>query len=487
MLPRLFLLGFLALALLYPLGRVLALGLGQGLGEVLANPYYWGRYLWSLKYGVLSASLSLLLALPLAFLLRGLRGREVFLGLATLPFVLPTPVVALGFLSLSRALGLGLYGTEGVLLWGAVFYNLGLALRVVFPVALGLGEALAAARTLGATPLRAFLRVALPLLGPAALSAWALVFIYTFSAFGVPLLLGGGRYATLEVEVYLLLAHRLAFAEAAGLILLQLLTLALAALLYLLFRPAPLAYAYPLEPLRGAWTLGLGLFWTLLYAPFLGLFLGLDPKALASAWTSEAFTPLPLALRHSLGFALLGLALALPLGLAYAWSARKSPFWDLLGLLPLMVSPVALGFGYLLAYPGLRGSLFLLVLAYALLAYPLVARPLLPALRSLPPSLLEAARTLGATPLRAFLRVELPFLRPALASGLALGLASLLGEFGASLVLWRPEWTTLTLAIYERLGRPGEGPFREAQALALVLALLAGGGFYLLDRGRSRY
>ena len=90
-----------------------------------------------------------------------------------------------------------------------------------------------------------------------------------------------------------------------------------------------------------------------------------------------------------------------------------------------------------------------------------LARALLPALRGLPPSLLQAARVLGAGPFRAFLRVELPLLLPALSSGTALALAALLGEFGASLVLWRPEWTTLALAIYERLGRPGEGPFRE--------------------------
>jgi thiamine transport system permease protein len=82
--------------------------------------------------------------------------------------------------------------------------------------------------------------------------------------------------------------------------------------------------------------------------------------------------------------------------------------------------------------------------------------------------------------------VELPLLLPALASGSALALAAILGEFGASLVLWRPEWTTLTLAIYERLGRPGEGPYREALALAALLALLSGLLFYLLDRGRGR-
>ncbi|AEV16945.1 Transporter [Thermus sp. CCB_US3_UF1] len=480
---------FLGLALFYPLGRILALGLGEGLALALANPYYWGRYAWSLEYGLLSALLTLGLALPLAFAFRRrFPGREAFLALSTLPFVLPTPVVALGFLALlgpRGVLGVDLYGTRALLLWAAVFYNLGLALRILLPVAVALEGPLQAARVLGATPWRAFLRVGLPLLLPALAGAGLLVFLYTFSAFGVPLLLGGPRYATLEVEVYTLLAYRLAFPEAAALMLLQLLTLGLAVLLYGRLRPYPLPPGR-LSPSRG-WPWALALAFAVLYAPLGVLFLQADPAALVRAWSSEAFTPLSLALGNTFRFSLLALLLALPLGVAYAVAARRNRALDLLGLFPLMVSPVAVGLGYLLAYPAWRGSLALLLLAYALLAYPLLARALLPALRSLPPSLLQAARVLGAPPWRAFLRVELPLVLPAFLSGLALALAAILGEFGASLVLWRPEWTTLTLAIYERLGRPGEGPFAEALAMAALLALLSGLLFFLLDRGRGRW
>ncbi|WP_018461029.1 ABC transporter permease [Thermus oshimai] len=483
---------FLAFALFYPLLSLLRLGVGEGVVRVLQNPYYLGRYLFSLEYGLLSAGLSLALALPLALLFRHrFPGREVLLALTLLPFVLPTPVVALALLALAGPRGLlplDLYGTLFLLLWAAVFYNLGLALRVLLPTLLALEGPLQAARTLGATPFRAFLRVGLPLLLPALGSAGSLIFIYAFSAFGVPLLLGGGRYATLEVEVYTLLAHRLALGEAAGLMLLQLLTLALVAALYLRLRAHPLPPAQGPRPHGRPWALALFLSLGLLlfYAPLLALFLSLRPEAFLSAWRSEDFTPLPQALLNSFRFTALALLLALPLGLLYAQAARRSLGVDLLGLFPLMVSPVALGLGYLVAYPGLRGSLFLLLSAYALLAYPLFARALLPSLKALPESLLQAARTLGATPLRAFLRVELPLLLPALSSGLALALSALLGEFGASLVLWRPEWTTLTLAIYERLGRPGRAPFEEALALAALLALLSGLLFYLLDRGKSR-
>ena len=109
------------------------------------------------------------------------------------------------------------------------------------------------------------------------------------------------------------------------------------------------------------------------------------------------------------------------------------------------------------------------------------------ALYAVVPLLPLLERLFGAPPGAAGPGMGLPLLLPALSSGTALALAALLGEFGASLVLWRPEWTTLALAIYERLGRPGEGPFREAVALALVLALLSAGLFYLLDRGRGRF
>ncbi|TBH20546.1 ABC transporter permease [Thermus thermamylovorans] len=490
-LAGLFVLLFLGLALFYPLGRILALGVGEGFAQTLANPYYWERYLWSLEYGLLSAFLTLSLALPLAFLFRRqFPLREVFLALSILPFVLPTPVVALGFLALlgpRGLLGVDLYGTKALLLLAAVFYNLGLALRILLPVAVHLAEPMRAARVLGATPFRAFLRVGLPLLLPTLGSAGLLVFLYTFSAFGVPLLLGGPRYATLEVEVYTLLAHRLAFSEASALMLLQILTLSLALLLYRQLQPHPFAPGGLLSPLSWAWTVGLGTFFLLLYAPLWGLLLRTETAALVSAWTSEEFTSLPLALGNSLRFTALALLLALPLGIAYAAAAQKNRLLDLLGLFPLMVSPVAVGLGYLLAYPSFRGSLGLLLTAYALLAYPLLARALLPALKGLPPSLLWAARVLGATPFRAFFRVELPLVFPALRSGLALALAAILGEFGATLVLWRPEWTTLTLAIQERLGRPGEVPFKEALAIAALLALISGLLFYLLDRGRGRW
>jgi thiamine transport system permease protein len=130
-------------------------------------------------------------------------------------------------------------------------------------------------------------------------------------------------------------------------------------------------------------------------------------------------------------------------------------------------------FGLLLLYPGWSASVGLLVAAYALLAYPFVGKSVAAALDSLPEHYLDAARSLGASPWRAFWRVSLPLLRPALRRGVAFAAATAVGEFAVTLFLSRPEWATLTTLIYQRLGRPGAANLDAAMLLACLLMLLA--------------
>ncbi|MER3482772.1 MAG: ABC transporter permease, partial [Meiothermus sp.] len=381
-------LGFLGFALLYPLARILALGFGEGLGEAFANPYYWGRLAWSLVYGLGSSLLCVLLALPLAYAFRyRFPGRDFLLAFSTVPFVLPTIVVAIGFLSLvgpKGALGINLYGTLWMLFWASVLYNLGLVLRPLVTLLPGLELPIAAARTLGASPVRAYLRVGIPLLLPALLSGGSLVFLYSFTSFGVPLLLGGPKWGTLEVETYTALAYRLAFPEATALVLMQLAVSIPVLLFYLRLQER---YSLAVGTYGEPKSLGarasrllfvlLGMVFLLIYSPLLSLFIRAfeRPSAWISVWHSEVFTPAGLALGNTLAFAGLALLLVIPLAGLYAYAVwRGNRLLDWLGLLPLMVSPVAVGLGYLLAYPRLRGSLPILITAYALLSYPLLAR-----------------------------------------------------------------------------------------------------------------
>ena len=185
------------------------------------------RLLWSLAQAGISTALTLLLGLPVAWVLARFRfaGRLWVLRLLMLPFVVPTLVAALGVLALwgpgghwSQPLGLALEDSPWLLIIGNLFFNLCLVVRAATD-ALGQVSAsrLAAARTLGATPWRAFWRVEWPAIRLAVASALCLVFLYCFAGMGLALVLGGQQWATAEVEIYTLVAHELRLADASAL------------------------------------------------------------------------------------------------------------------------------------------------------------------------------------------------------------------------------------------------------------------------------
>ncbi|WP_034386865.1 iron ABC transporter permease [Deinococcus sp. YIM 77859] len=495
---------FLLLLLALPLGRTLVEG-GVNLG-VWRDPYFLGRLGWTLVQASLSALIALGVGAPLAYLLSrfAVPGKGLLLQVLLLPFVTPTLVAVLGITALlgpqgwlTAPLGLDLGGTPALLILGNLFFNLPVMVRLAYggfsrvPPAL-----LGAARTLGASGLRAALTVALPLALPGLTAGFVLVFLYSALSFGLPLALGGERYATLEVEIYTLTAYQLRLSEASALIAGQLLLTLAATWTYVRLRQGGTGVptANLPRPRGGA----AALLWTLIAAVLLICFgplvavivrglLGSGGPTL-SYWQGVLRDPdTPLLLWNTVRFGVLALGGAVLLGSLHAlgaWLARSRTL-DLLSLLPLMVSPVSLAVGYLLAYPALSATLPLLIAAYTLLGFPLVTRSVLPALRALPPHLLEAARSLGAGSWAAHRTVTLPLTFPALRGGAALALATVLGEFGATLVLTRPEWATLSVGLYERLGRPGERNLGEACALATALLLLAGLSFTLLDGGEG--
>jgi thiamine transport system permease protein len=128
----------------------------------------------------------------------------------------------------------------------------------------------------------------------------------------------------------------------------------------------------------------------------------------------------------------------------------------------------------------------MLVVAHSLVAYPFVIRSVLPVLRGMPPNLRESAALLGATPLKIFLYVELPILSRALLVGATFAFAVSMGEFGASLLLVRPEFTTIPVAIFRLLGQPGESNIGQALAMSTLLMAVVTLGFVMIERFRYR-
>lgn len=491
---------FIFIFLVFPLGRTLLEG-GINM-QIWRDPYFVGRLNWTLSQAALTAVTSLFLGVPLAYLLSryNLFGKSLFLRLLLLPFVTPTLVAVLGLSALfgpqgwfTKLSGLDLSDTPALLILGNLFFNLPVIIRLAYggfsrvsPNLIG------AARSLGASGFRAAITIALPLALPELAAGFILVFLYSALSFGLPLALGGEKYSTLEVEIYTLTALQLRLSEASALIVGQLgLTLLITWAYTLLTRGGTGTAITKLPKAKGSvlvsiLTLG-GLTLFICFGPLLAVVLrGFSGSAGPTLlyWQSVlADENTPLLIRNTLRFGLMALVGATLLGGLYALGAAqaKSRLLDAVSLLPLMVSPVSLAVGYLLAYPLWAATLPLLIAAYILLGLPLVIRSMLPALRALPPRLLEASRSLGAKPLQAFLTITWPLTLPALRSGAALALATVLGEFGATLVLTRPEWATLSTGLYERLGRAGERNLGEACALATLLLLLSVLAFSLLD------
>ncbi len=492
--------------------------------EVLSDPGI-GQVLWFTTWqAAASTALTLLLALPGAYVLArfSFPGKQTLRAVVTVPFVLPTVVVGAAFL--------GLLGRGGLLndLWGVrldttvwaillahVFFNYAVVVRTVG----GLWSQLdprqeEAARLLGAGRFAAWRRVTLPALVPALAAAALMVFLFTFTSFGVVQILGGPGYATLEVEIYRQTAQMLDLPTASVLTLLQF--AAVASMLgvhawTVRRREGALRLVDPAATSRrphgaGEWSLlgGVLLSVVLLVLLPLGVLVerslrGPDGyslihyRALASADGGTFLVPPLEAVGNSLRFAAVATVIALVVGgLAAAaltrGAGRLVRGFDALLMLPLGTSAVTVGFGFLIALDAppldLRSSWILVPLAQALVGVPFVVRVMLPVLRAVDDRLRQAASVLGASPLRAWREVDLPMVRRALLLAAGFAFAVSLGEFGATVFIARPDEPTLPVAIARLLGRAGELNYGQAMALSTVLMLVCALTLLALERIR---
>ncbi len=531
---------FLLLFFFYPLASILSYSLfpeGQpdlsGFARLVTSDYYLNTFGFTLGQALLSTGLTLLLALPSAYVFARFQfpAKSLLLSLSTLPFVLPTVVVAAAFLALIGPRGLvnvGLMSLLGLdappirlertltlILIVHVFYNYPVALRIIASYWTNLNPRLEqAAQVLGANGWRLWWAVRLPLLRPAIMAAGLLVFTFTFTSFGVVLLLGGPQFATIEVEIYRQTANLFNLPMAAALSLVQIgfmlaLMLAYARLQRRLTGDLASAVLVARPPAtRQQWLLvavNLLLMIALLFAPLLALLVmsfqtadGLSLQYYAQLSTnargSVLFVPPLQAIGNSLVFALLAMVLAVAFGTiaAYGLANRRrgsAAGVDVLFMLPLVTSAVTLGFGYIIAFDeppfNWRTSAWLIPLSHTLVAMPFVVRTVLPALRSIPPSLQESAQVLGASRSQVWRLIELPLISRSLIVGATFAFTVSMGEFGASLFIARPDTPTIPVVIFRLLGQPGALNYGQALAMSALLMLVCALSFVLIERLRT--
>ncbi len=538
---------FLGLFFFCPLARILWLGLNPAsLLTIAPDSLLIIRHslLFTFYQACLSTLLTLLVGLPAAYLFArfDFRGKPLLRLLTAIPFMLPTVVAAAGFNALLGPRGwvnlglMQLFGLESApitfvhtlwaILFAHVFYNTTILIRVV-------GNALAhldprleqAARILGADARRAFWQVTLPLLRPSILAASLLVFLFDFTSFGVILLLGGPRFATLEVEIYKQAIQIFNLPLAALLTFIQLLFTLAFSIVYgrivtgVAVTTTPHTAQSNLRRAR-AWRekLFVGGMASLLLALFLLPMASLPLRSVARLeaargertavgydLTSNYYTELFVnrldslfyvppfkALTNSLLYAtmtvVLSLALGFPVASALARPGRLERFLDPFLMLPLGASAVTLGLGFIVAFNqpplALIRSPLLVPIAHTLIALPFVIRSLQPALASIPDRLRQAATSLGASPLRTWFTVDWPIVSRATLAAAIFAFTVSLGEFGATALVSRPEYPTLPIAIYRFLSQPGGLNYGQAMDMATILMVVCGAGILLIERFR---
>jgi len=506
--------GILALALvpatvvglfyLWPLVTLLGTVLnGNSVADTLRAPGL-GRVVWFTLWQAVVSTLATLLVgfVPAYVLARFLfAGRAAVVAAVTVPFMLPTVVVGAAFLAL---LPRSLHGTATAVIIAHVFFNIAVVVRLVGAMWTVIPRDLtAAARTLGASTTQVLRSVVMPLLRPAMFAAATVVFLFTFTSFGVVKLLGGPANPTLEVEIARR-ATQLGDVDGAAVL----------SVVQLIFLAAVLALAARWQR-RGSITffgdaaarrprstgerrLVAGTVTvTLLVMVIPMLALVRRSLTLGGRWSFDAWRHLggsevrpgislgidPLAsIAVSLRYAVVATLIAVLAGglasLFIAAARRRGQLLDVGVMLPLGTSAVTIGLGMLITFDTApfdwRAQWWLVPVGHALVAIPFVVRILLPVLRAIPADQRAAAATLGASPGRTWLAIDVRSLGRPLAPAAGFAAAISLGEFGATTILTRTDRETIPIAVGRLLGRAGDLPRAQGFVLATVLMVLTG-------------
>jgi thiamine transport system permease protein len=479
---------FIALGFYLPIGRVVIQGIG--LSSNPAIPF-------TIFQALLSTLLAVVLALPIATLLyrRKFFGSRVLQGVIAVPFLMPTIVVAIALDDYQRffrdSFDLFTAGLIGILV-AHVFLNMGLIIRAVGSRIASLDEhQIEAAKLDGADGLRLWREIIFPQLSSTIAASSVLVFLYSATSFGIIRLLGGGSIETIETEIFVEALRNLDVAEASRLAFVQtVITLAAFAVSIrlgnisidsdsgmvrklqvsdiplLVFSGIVVASLY-LIPTSSIFIRAFSVDGALSFQNFLNL-AGTGTRDLLNISVLEASG-------NSLRNMLIASVVSMLIAMAVARASKDSQWLALPFLLPLGISAVVIGLGYLVGFAGipllsnLRASWIIVPLSQVVIALPLAIRLLQSAFGSIPRELTESAELDGAGEGQRLRLIELPLIAPAWRNVLAFVALISLGEFSAASFLATGDQATITTLLFRLASRPGGENFGMAMATSALI------------------
>ena len=443
---------------------------------------------------LVSTALALIVALPLAFVTANFKfkAQRLTTSLISMPFILPSIVVGVAFLQI---LPNNFHRTAFALILAHVYFNFGFASRLISARWLQIHPHLDdAARTLGASPLKLFRTLTLPLLSKAITNAALIVFTFCFTSYGVVRVLGGPSRSTLETEIYF---RAMQLGDVSGAMLLSALQIVIIALLFVVTTKAnrknfeqstrpTITRQKSLQTRKQKVIAATIISIATLFAivPVLAIALksiNTDSRFTTSAWRTVFTNPeITQSIAKTFTYSVIAMSLATLLGLLSACSVSyNNNFRFISGLttLPIVISAVSIGLGIIITFDtqpfDWRGAQLMLPLAHTLVALPLVMRIISPVLQAIPDSLRQASSVLGASPRQTWLNIDFKIIRRAAISAAAVSATVSIGEFGASSFLARRGAETLPVMISRLLSRPGDSLQSQAFALATLLVMLS--------------
>ena len=485
---------------------------------------------FTFKEAFISALFTLLIGFPGAYIIShyNFKGKAFFVSLTTVPFVLPSVLVALGFIilfgnngivnnvlmylfHLSHPLHL-LYSFTGIILVHT-FYNFPIVVRIIGADWEGLSDEYRfAAESLGANSFTVFFKVTVPLLLPAIIASFSLVFIFCFLSFVIILVIGGARFATIEVSIYTYYNMFSDFKMGSALALFQAIFSLLFMYLYLwsgnMIKKSALkrGIAKKQNITSNKRTLSLSIIYFLfvtliIIAPIVVIFASAFIAPLSNNFTLSNFAALfsnkysyitgvsPIhTILNSFTFAGLTVLFSTMFALLIAYGLKgkfigKNVFLTLF-MLPLAVSPITIALSYIISFQGafILNYWIVIPIAHTLIALPFAVRTMLPMIETMPPSYIFAAESLGLSRTRTFFTLDLNLIRPALIVSAIFSFAISMGEFGATYMLCKSSSTTMPVALYRFLsGRH----FGIADASGALLAVVSFVAFIFIDKLRK--
>jgi thiamine transport system permease protein len=494
----------------WPLAKVLSIGFRGNWLYAIATTHIASLVWFTIWQAALSAGLSLLFGIPGAYILyhRCFPGQKFLRAFITVPFMLPTIVVAIGFTAFRELPFISnlLQGQAGVpiIICANVFMNYSLAVRIIGGVWRTLDRDLEDAAALdGAGRLRTVISVTLPQLAHAIASAGALIFLYCAANFGLVLVLGGASVKTVETEIYLVTTQNLDLSKATSLVLIQTILTVIAFVLAqrlsgsrsgffgsttLERRPQVDSRDLPAALITGFFTVGLICLplTTVIWRAFRvgDRFSFLNFANLGGFGARDVLSiSVGHAAMNTLRNAIITTILSITIGTLASFllsrprrnekSGLLRRIMDIFFQMPVGISSVVLGFGYLVTFGGglfpLRSSWLVTPIAQSLLTIPLVIRMVHPAITAIDNELRETAQTESANPSQIWWLIEVPIIRNVLvmASGYAAIIA--IGEFGAANFLAYGDQGTLPTVLYQLISRPGTQNYGMAMAASAAL------------------